>query len=184
MLHLANAGVPMLAAEIILMGVMLVPIVILESKVIRRRLALPTPEALKGVTVANLLTMGVGVPLAWAAMFALQIMAPREVQRGDSVLGELGSIVSTAAWIGGDSTWELAAAATVLLLPCFVLSVLIERRFLAFCWPECARSALRSTVFRANVYSYVFLLVLGTCWTISSSRAPQGTPPPAAPVSP
>ena len=69
---LANIGVPMIFIHWPLMVCALVPVIIVEAWVIRRRLSLSVGEVWVGVGKANLLSTFVGVPLAWLAMLALE----------------------------------------------------------------------------------------------------------------
>ncbi|HEY2344210.1 MAG TPA: hypothetical protein VGH90_14295, partial [Chthoniobacteraceae bacterium] len=70
---LANIGVPMITVQWPLMIAALVPVIIVESLLIRRWIPLSYREAFEGCSAANALSTFVGVPLAWLAMFLVQL---------------------------------------------------------------------------------------------------------------
>ena len=170
----ANIGVPMLFPQVILMGIAFVPVVLIESFVVRHTVSLTLPQAVKDVAIANLWTTLLGVPLAWLVMLLLGIVTTRGYALGlDSPAKMLAAVTLQAAWLipyEENFFWMIPCAATVLLIPCFVLSVMIERFVLARRWKEVDRRLVFSTVLRANTWSYVFLLIAGSLWIISSTR--------------
>jgi hypothetical protein len=75
MIILADVGVPMIVIQWPLMLFALVPVILVEVFTIRRWLPLSTREAFKGITLGNLLSTLVGIPLAWLLMFGLALGA-------------------------------------------------------------------------------------------------------------
>ena len=73
MTTLANIGIPMIVVQWPLMFATLVPVVVLETLVIHRRLRVSWRSALLGVGKANVLSTLIGVPLAWLLMFGLEL---------------------------------------------------------------------------------------------------------------
>lgn len=171
----ANAGVPMIFPQVILMGLAFLPVVFIESAIVWKPMGIRFPKALLDVGLANLCTTIIGVPIAWAAMFALQLVSTgggRPLGM-DSPTQMLAAVTLQAAWLvpyEDHLSWMIPAAATFLLIPCFLISVLIERWVLACRWPERPQSAVFSTVLRANIWSYVFLFVAGSLWTVWNLR--------------
>jgi hypothetical protein len=175
---IADAGVPMLVIELPLMALALLPVVLIEVVVVRRSVALPFRSALLDLGMANVASTLVGVPLAWAAMFVLEIatMLPTggaPPPSADSPIATLASVALQAAWLPPYEAylyWMIPVAATILLIPCFLVSVPIERWVLIRRWPTVERPVVRSAVLWANVWSYALLLVAGSIWTLVSIK--------------
>jgi hypothetical protein len=64
------------------------------------------------------------------------------------------------------SSWP--AQATFLLIQCFLISVAMERWVLLQCWTNRDRTQVRAVVLRANILSYLLLLIAGSLWTAGS----------------
>ncbi len=163
----------MIFPQVILMTFAFLPVVLIEAALVRKPIGLSFGRALKDVSIANLWTTLLGVPLAWGIMFVLEMASPS----GASALGMstparmLAAVTLQAAWLlpyEGHLVWMIPAAATVLLIPSFLISLIIERGVLVRRWPERDRSTVFSAVLRANVWSYLFLFVLGSLWTSGS----------------
>ena len=171
---LADIGVPMIFPQAILMGLAFVPVVLIESFIVCKRMPLTLPRALKDVGLANLFTTLLGVPLAWVLMFILELVSTGGTALGmESPIKMLASVTLQAAWLipyERELPWMFPAAATVLLIPCFFISLSIERRILVRRWPEQDRPVVLSAVFSANIWSYLFLFIAGSLWTVSNLR--------------
>lgn len=157
------------------MGLAFVPVVLLESAIVWKPMGIRFPKALLDVGLANLCTTILGVPLAWGLMFVLELVSTS----GGTALGMdspakmLAAVTLQAAWLvpyESHLAWMIPAAATVLLIPCFLVSLLIEWWVLVYRWAEKDRSSVFSVVFRANVWSYLLLFMAGSSWTVSSWR--------------
>lgn len=153
----------------------LVPVIAIEALLIRRWLPVSYKEAFAGIARANLISTLVGVPLAWLAMLALELVtllplavaAQKWHWRLESpVFYAIGFILSSA-WVGpsgGDSAWPIVLAAALLLIPSFYLSVWIERRWCLRSWPRLDPGGIRRAVFFSNFASYALLLVSILVW--------------------
>ena len=136
---LANIGVPMIFIQWPLMVSALVPVILVEAMLIRRWVSLSTRDAFIGIAKGNVFSTLVGVPLAWLAMFALEfvVMLPAGLAAEkwkwefDSPVWQVVGFLFSVAWLGpaeGYLHWMVPAAVALLLVPCFYLSVLLERR--------------------------------------------------------
>lgn len=172
-LLLANVGVPMVFPQVILMAVALLPIVLIESTVVRKPMEIPVRRAFWDVGLANVCTTLLGVPLAWGVMLGLHLLTTGGSALGiDSPAKMLAAVTLQAAWLPpyeDHLSWMIPAAATVLLFPSFVASVFIERWVLVRRWRDHDRRAIFSAVLRANVRSYGFLFAAGSLWLIFSA---------------
>ena len=70
---LADVGIPMIFVQWPLMIGALIPVIIVEALLIRRWVQLSYRDAFIGVTKANLLSTLAGFPLAWLAMFVIEM---------------------------------------------------------------------------------------------------------------
>jgi hypothetical protein len=168
----ADAGIPMLVVQWPLMIGALVPIIVVESLLIRIWLPISFRDAITGTALANVVSTVVGVPLAWLAMFVIELVTMLPVaiaaQRWNwdlhAPLVQIIGFAFSAAWIGtANAIWLVPLAAAVLLVPCFFISVWLERRICLQAWPGMDSAAVRRAVFRANLASY-FILILLACW--------------------
>lgn len=172
---LANAGVPMIFIHWPLMVCALVPVIILEALMIRRWVSLSFRDAFIGIGKANVFSTLVGVPLAWLAMFALEfaVMLPFGLAADkwkweiDGPVWQVLGFLFSVAWLGpaeGSLHWMVPAAVALLLVPCFYLSVVLERRSCTRTWTAADPTHVRRGVFAANVASYALLFVLACGW--------------------
>jgi hypothetical protein len=187
MFILADAGVPMLTIEWPVMIMALVPIIAIEAALFSRWLALSWRRAFIGSAKANLLSTLIGVPLAWLAMFALEllVMYPVSVliKRGlefKSPVWELLGFLASIAWLAPVESklyWMVPAAAALLLVPTFYLSVVLERRVCVANWPDADAGRVRRAVLRANLVTYGILFLLAVAllsYSIATDTGPGG----------
>ncbi len=173
---LANMGLPMIVLHWPAMIAALVPVVILESLLVRWWA--PTvgiPRTYGGVALANVVSTAVGVPIAWGVMFAMEMAAhesqgylwrtPAEADLSwveTMVLFVLGS-----AWLPPSEPhlhWMIPAALAVLLIPSFLASVWLEWWIFALIWKEQPRSKIIALIWRINSVSYAIMMALVLLW--------------------
>lgn len=128
---LANMGVPMIAIVYPGMGIMLIPVIVLEVVVLRRRLSAPLWPTAIMTPVSNLASTAVGVPLTWALLLGLQIFTGGSGTGPsfDTFVGKLLAVTWQAPWMmpyEADMYWMIPAAILFLPVPFFFASWLIE----------------------------------------------------------
>ena len=174
---LANVGLPMIFPQFVLMTSALVPVVLVEALVVRRRLRMHFGLAVRDTALANIVTTLLGVPLAWGAMLALQILTTGGTAWGIATPAtKLASVTLQAAWLipyEEHLHWMVPAASVVLLIPSFFISVLLERWVLRRLWAGRDRASVNQTVWSANLASYALLFVVGSIWFLVSSQFHQ-----------
>jgi hypothetical protein len=175
---LADMGMPMILVEWPLMIVALVPIIVIETVLIRRWMPLPRGKAFLGVGLANLLSTLVGVPVSWLSVLLLDGLLGAALRsaalhyhwqlRGMPLEHVLFFFLNVAwgAGLGQYPYWFVPAAAAVLLVPCFYASVWLERWVCAKTWKQIERSQVRRSVFRANLASYALLFIGACSWLV------------------
>jgi hypothetical protein len=184
---LADLGLPMIFVEWPLMLCALLPVIGLEGLVIHRSLSLSYRAAFLGVGKANIYSTLVGVPMAWGIMFLFQlatslVMIPLALAQqkwhwtvlNAPIFQAVGFLLSLA-WelpLKGQLYWIVPTAATLLLIPCFFVSVRLERRSCLCSWPSVDPAAVWRSVFLANLWSYGFLFLVACAWVLYHLRHP------------
>jgi hypothetical protein len=165
---IADIGVPMLYLQLPLLTIVLLPVIALETLVLQRRLRLPVGRALVGATLANLASTFVGFPLAWSALFLLQLVTGglRSWGLGNPAL-RVAAVTWQAPWLvpyDDDLYWMIPAASLTLLVPCFPVSAWMEGRLLRWLWADAnvKPAQIGSAVWLANGVSYGLLFALAT----------------------
>jgi hypothetical protein len=173
---LADVGIPMIFVQWPLMLGALIPVIIVEALLIRRWVQISYREAFIGVTKANILSTLVGFPLAWLAMFVVEmgVLMPLGAAAYkwhwhflDSPFFQIIGFVIGIAWLGPvnhTGYWLVPLAAALLLIPSFYVSVWLESKVCRWTWPNIDSAVVRRGVFRANLASYTVLFILACCW--------------------
>jgi len=174
---LADVDIPMMFIRWPLMICALNPVIIVEALLVRRWAQLSYRDALIDVTKANLHSTLAGLPLAFLAIFAIQMVVLISVagvaeQRHWNLESLQDSpfvrIVEFTLGIAGQQDdaayWQIPLAAALLLIPSFYVSVWVERFICRRAWPNSDVSAVRRGVFRANLASYFVLFILACGW--------------------
>jgi len=104
---LANAGLPMLAIVWPMSVPAFIPVVAIESWVVRRALNVSWRVAITQMVKGNIFSTLIGIPLAWVASVAVEFLLAFLVMNAtDSKsypphgVGEVGGIILSAPWLG------------------------------------------------------------------------------------
>jgi hypothetical protein len=160
---IADAGVPMLFVTFPRMMAALVPIVLVEAIVYRWYLSKSFPSCCGGSLVANSMSTFAGIPLTWVLLVIMEILCTGggKAYGLDTPLHRLVAVTLQAPWLvpyEEDLYWMIPVAALSLLVPCLLVSVLVEYFMLRACWilPK-DRVKLLNAVWIANLLSYCLL---------------------------
>lgn len=171
-LMIANIGVPMIALEWPAALLLLLPVILVEAAWMQKRLGLAFGQAFSGALWANLASTLLGIPLSWVAMLAVALLTTGGTAHGMETVGQRVIAVGLqAAWLVPYEEalyWMVPAAMTVLLLPAFLVSVLIERFVYIRKWRQLDRALVAAATWQANALSYVILLVVCLAWLVGS----------------
>jgi hypothetical protein len=150
------------------MVVALLPIVVVETLILARRLALPSRTILKTAAASNAVSTLIGVPVAWLVLVVLQIGTGGGGAYGISTpIKRLLAITWQAPWLipyESDLDWMVPAASMALLVPFFLASLLIELRVNRWMLPDAETSRLRAATWDANLASYALLAAIVAVW--------------------
>ncbi len=86
----ADAGLPMIAMIMPAFALAIIPIVVIESIYISKKLQLPGKAVGKTVTISNLVSTVIGIPLTWFLLVVIQMATGGGKAHGlDSVMGKV-----------------------------------------------------------------------------------------------
>jgi hypothetical protein len=181
-LLLADAGIPMIVLAFPAMLMLLVPISIVEGFLYKKWLALTTWEAMKSSAASNLASTIIGVPIAWAVMFAVEFAGTGLMERNHGIenwhspLANVLFFFVGSAWIAPPdraSLWIIPAACLVLLIPFFFASYWIEHFVVKWMVglpeggpPNVAYPRVRIAVRNANLITYGAMFLATTVWLL------------------
>ena len=163
----ANAGVPMLMLAWPAYVLGLIPIVLIESFIGTKDLGLSWTQALPVVTIGNLWSTFLGIPLTWIAMLVVEMVV-------GVTLGSFEPSRDVQMWFfpflvavvpGFDNIWLFYAAFVILSIPFCIASIWIERKVALHRLPSHPPQAVRAWIKHANIWSYVAMLVCTAIFT-------------------
>lgn len=131
MILLFNVGLPMIIPALYLMVPGLVPIVVIESLVISKRLGWKFRPTVIKVSVANLVSTLLGIPVTWflLALFGSTAALVLPEMPANRIVQGLFFIVLGSAWIPPvppDMEWIVFPAMGFILVPFFFASWAVE----------------------------------------------------------
>ncbi|RVT45578.1 hypothetical protein EMM73_12790 [Rheinheimera sediminis] len=122
----ANAGVPMLFLAMPAFLMSLVPIIAVETLYISKGLELPFGQSLKTVSISNVASTLIGIPLTWLLLVLVQVVTGGGGAYGiNSAMGKVLAVTWQAPWLipyEEDLNWMIPVAGLVLLIPFFFAS--------------------------------------------------------------
>ncbi len=130
MVLLFNMGVPMIMPTMFFMVLALVPIVLIETFYLARRLGISFSSAVGSVAYANVISTIVGLPFTWFVLFLIQIVTGGTSRYDlESFSGKVIFVTLQAPWLpplDHAEFWVFHGAALFLLIPFFFATWLIE----------------------------------------------------------
>lgn len=168
----ANAGVPMIILIIPGFLVSIVPIIIIESLYLKRKLMLPQARAWLTATVSNLISTVIGVPLTWVVLVLVQMLTGGGSAYGiGTVIGKIMAVTWQAPWLipyEPELHWMVPVAGLVLLVPFFFVSWWIEYLISKRMLRESDRKSVKLAVRNANLLTYGLMALCLLIWLIIS----------------
>ena len=184
---LADAGIPMIALAMPGMVMSLIPVILIESWYLHKYLKVPFSRSLKVMTIANLESTIIGIPLAWIAMLILEMGTGAILMLLSAVIAKPAvSIMTTtapdifgaalasifgAAWLAPDekySYWMVPLACLVLLIPFYFVSWWYEYSSVKRQMKDADPAVIKIATRNLNLLSYSLLAVLVLGWLIKS----------------
>jgi len=176
---LADAGLPMLMIVWPGLIIALIPIVALESYCLRSMLKLPFIKSLKLMTIANLESTIIGIPVTWVLLVFIEIIVSfagvtifKSVTEIPEVLSYIFIITLGAPWIAPftetQAYWIIPAASLFLLIPFYFVTWYVEYRCLKKRIKKTKPAALSRVVRNINLISYGLLGIIVLGWLVFS----------------
>jgi hypothetical protein len=164
----ADAGIPMMPVRYPQLLLYIIPVVAIETIYMKWNLQSPWRRTLVAVTGANIVTMGLGYPLAYGVYAGLNwsLHFPDGVSPVFSHLGWLPVWLCVRlfpAWAGVEEggKWPVLVMFVLLLLPGFIISAFVKTWMIGGYDLLNAQGSTRNAVWGANRLSYLFLVVTG-----------------------
>lgn len=159
----ANAGVPMIFLVMPAFAIAIVPIVIIESVYLAKKLKISGRVAGKTATISNLVSTLVGIPLTWILLVVIQLLTGGDKAYGlISILDKILAVTWQAPWLipyESDLHWMVPVAGLVLLVPFFFVSwwseYLVSKKLLKETEAVTTNRAVRN----ANLITYGLLII-------------------------
>lgn len=160
----ADAGIPMLFLIWPILRLMLLPVILIEGALAIRMLGLKPWRAWFSVTLANLLSTLLGIPLIWVV---LAWFSANWIEFSCEGFSHWFTLPLRAAWLGEvcASRWELYVAFLVLLMPFALVSHALEWRVVAQLNRAQSRTAVQRWSLHAQLWSWTLL------WGVVSAGA-------------
>jgi hypothetical protein len=143
--------------------ILIIPIILVEALIARKIIGNPLKQSLIASTAANAFSTFIGLPICWGLLLGIEFITTH----GGRAYG-LGSywskalaITLQAPWLipyESDLYWMIPAAAIVLLIPFFFMSVFSER-WLFRKITKCSKSESNRWGWEANGFSYGVIIV-------------------------
>ena len=171
MILFADVGIPMLAVVWPVAWLAFLPVVLVESLVALQGLELRFRRALVVTAAANAVSTLVGIPIVWFIMVIIQMTMTGGGSlwhASDSPTQAVIAACRRAAWLGPyEQLWMVPLAAIFLCIPFYFASVLIEY-LVVRCMVTNGPSEVRRFCWRANLWSYMAIVVFWACCLLTS----------------
>jgi hypothetical protein len=179
---LADAGIPMIFIQMPAMVCALIPVILVETIVLSRKLSLGFSAALRGSASANIVSTLVGVPIAWCLMLGIEfsqypvyVLGQKLGWNFNAPLFRIIGFVLSVSWLPplcAGNRWLIPLAAALLLAPCFFVSVWIESKMCFRTWKHIEWRLLHRAVVAANLISYLCLTIVALACTWNKYYSP------------
>jgi hypothetical protein len=170
----ADIGVPMIFVTLPYMIIALVPVILLETIVLARKLGVAPKFVVKTVSIANTVSTIIGIPITWFLLVVVEIVTGGGAAYGiDTFRQRFLAVTWQAPWLipyDSELHWMIPAATLVLLAPFFFASWLIESKVAGRFLKEYPEGAVRRGMLAANGLSYLLLGLLDLAWLLAAQH--------------
>lgn len=170
----ADMGLPMIVITMPLIVVALIPVILLESLIFGRKMRMTFKAVLWPVSVANVVSALIGIPVTWILLVVLEIITGGGRAFGlDTIMGRFLSVTWQSPWLipyEHNFYWMVPSAQLFLLIPFFFASYLIERLIVRKMMNQKEPKEIKSGVLFANLGSYALLALF--CFYVLLTGSP------------
>jgi len=159
----ADIGLPMVAVYLPPAWLALIPIIIVEAGFGVWGFKVPAKRALIAQAAANCVSTLIGLPIAWIILALIEVTFFGSAAGLDSPLRRAYAVTVQSPWLipyEREFWWMIPVSVGVLTIPFYVMSVVSEYVVVRRCVSDLTRTAIWSWVWKANLLSYGFLLLI------------------------
>lgn len=166
----ADIGVPMIFVTLPYMVIGLIPIILIESYVLVKKLKIPFKQTIRISVIINIVSTIIGIPITWVFLVLFQMVTGGGRSYGlQTSLQKFLAVTWQSPWLipyESDLNWMIPSATLVLLIPFFFASWFIEYRIAKNILKQIWASILKKGIFAANLISYTILFAFTVVWLI------------------
>jgi hypothetical protein len=168
----ADIGVPMIFVTMPMMVIALIPIILIESFILARKIRASVKSVLWATSAANIISTFIGIPITWALLVLIQILTGGgRAYQIHTLLGRFLSVTWQGPWLipwESELYWMVPAASLFLLIPFFFASYAVEYVITNKMIKQIPRNDVRKGVYIANIASYALLAICALVWLLIS----------------
>ena len=166
----SDAGVPVIFITLPIMSIALIPIILIESFVLRHYIKFNFKKIVFPVGIANAATVIIGYPLSWGLLLVIELITtgggcgPGFDTIGKSIL----TVLLESAWLcpwEDQLYWTLPIAIIIGLVVAFFISVYVEY-FIIKRFFKKEKQKMKKAVWVANIISYTILILFSLIYLI------------------
>lgn len=176
----ADMGVPMIFVTMPLMVIALIPIILIESFILARKIHASVKSVLWATSAANVVSTFIGIPITWALLLLVEMLTGSMYGINfHTALGHFLSVTIQSPWMipwESDLYWMVPAASLFLLIPFFFASYVVECAVTNKMIKKVSRHDVRKGVFIANIASYALLAIYVLGWLLVSLQFHRTVP--------
>ena len=155
----ANVGVPTLYLLFPQAIFVLIPIIIIEGYIIKRKTGLTNEKSYETSALMNAISTIVGIPITWFVILMIQFLIDYlnidSVTNNPTVVDRGIELLFGSAWLPPSvENWELPAAVLVLLIPFFYMSWYVELFIAKKMLVDIESTLLKKIIFQGNIITY------------------------------
>ncbi len=166
----ANIGLPMLAITLPALIAGLLPIIFIESFVMKKILARSFKDVFRVVFLGNIISTFVGIPITWGLLAFFQMTTGAGRAFGLKTLADKFLAVTwQAPWLipyADQAHWMIPASVIFLLIPFFFASWFIEYMIAKNMLKDLSKKIVNRAIFKVNIVSYALMEILACLWLL------------------
>ncbi|HWG09951.1 MAG TPA: hypothetical protein VN693_00420 [Rhodanobacteraceae bacterium] len=164
----ADMGLPLIAVFLPPMWLALIPVILIEAIVVSRLTSARFNKVLIPVSLGNLVSTLIGIPIAWITLATLEAVCCDDMPALGPFGSQIYAVTIQSPWLMPEvaQSWlMISVALLVFAIPMFAVSVLIESPINFMFARGTAKPKIWKATALANLASYICLALL--IWPVS-----------------
>lgn len=166
----ANAGVPMIVLIMPAFGFVIIPIILIESFIFKKKCDVNWKTTFKSVTISNIVSTIVGIPVTWCGLVLVQMLLGGGGAKGLATIPTvLYAVTVQAAWLipyEGYLHWMVPSATAFLMIPFFAISWWSEYFVYRKIHKDICFKQLKYIALWTNLTTYLLLELASIAWLV------------------